>query len=76
MDRGSCDRCEEREGIITDGATNLYCSTCYVIEFQPYECCGHKLGRNNLVPMLKDIYTTDLEIIPEKGYYCERCITN
>tara|TARA_R100000655_G_scaffold63320_2_gene101789 strand:+ start:1943 stop:2146 length:204 start_codon:yes stop_codon:yes gene_type:complete len=65
--RGSCDRCEEREGVIIDD-TNLYCSTCYIIEHQPCESCGDRLGRDKLVPMLKDIYTKD------KGYYCDRCI--
>tara|TARA_R100000773_G_C4219500_1_gene118082 strand:+ start:787 stop:924 length:138 start_codon:yes stop_codon:yes gene_type:complete len=28
MERGSCDTCEERDGVIREG-TELFCCTCY-----------------------------------------------
>ena len=67
MNRGSCVRCEEVDGVIIRG-TDSYCSTCFVIEFRPCECCGDKLGSSILIPMRKNNYT-DLQ-----GFYCERCI--
>ena len=67
MNRGSCVRCEEVDGVIIVD-TDLYCSTCWIIAHRPCESCNEELGNDRLIPMKKNTYTD------ETGYYCERCI--
>tara|TARA_R100000329_G_scaffold98704_1_gene81518 strand:- start:56 stop:265 length:210 start_codon:yes stop_codon:yes gene_type:complete len=68
MDRGSCVRCEENDGVIVENKTDLYCATCWNIEYMECAHCNDVLGTHNLILMKKNNYTD------ETGYYCERCI--